>query len=116
MLTDLDNQTVSRNRTRWWRAATVFGLLGALALAANVASAVLLYRFRGGDSNMNSAWLCSRNDAIGNLAVIAAASGVWMTGTAWPDLAVGAVIAGLALSASVRVIRQAGGELKELAA
>ena len=94
----------------------IMGAVGLLALAANVASAVLLYRFRGGDSNMNSAWLCSRNDAIGNLAVIAAANGVWMTGTAWPDLAVGAVIAGLALSASVRVIRQAGGELKELTA
>ena len=94
----------------------VMGAVGLLALAANVASATLLYRFRSGDSNMSSAWLCSRNDAIGNVAVIAAASGVWMTGTPWPDLAVGAVIAGLALSASARVIRQAGGELKMLAA
>lgn len=96
--------------------SSIMGGIGLLALGANVASAALLYRFRGGDSNMSSAWLCSRNDAIGNVAVIAAASGVWATAAAWPDLAVGAMIAGLALSASVRVIRQAGGELRVLAA
>jgi len=90
----------------------VMGSVGTLALAANVVSAGLLYRFRRGDSNMRSVWLCSRNDAIGNIAVIIAASGVWVSGTGWPDLAVGAVIAALALSGSFAVIRQARGELR----
>lgn len=88
------------------------GLVGALALAANVACAVLLYRFRAAESNLRSAWLCSRNDAIGNVAVLAAAAGVWGTATHWPDLIVGAGMATLALIASVQVIRQALGELR----
>jgi len=92
--------------------AAVMGGAGLLALVANVVSAALLYRHRQGDSNMRSVWLCSRNDAVANIAVIAAAGGVWATGTGWPDLAVGAVIATLALSSSVAVIRQARGELK----
>ena len=83
-----------------------------MALLANVISAGLLYGYRQGDSNMRSVWLCSRNDAIANIAVILAASGVWAMSTGWPDLAVGMVIAGLALTSSVAVIRQALGELK----
>ncbi|MDA1090739.1 MAG: cation transporter [Proteobacteria bacterium] len=90
----------------------IMGGIGALALVANVVSAGLLYRYREGDSNMRSVWLCSRNDAIANIAVILAASGVWASKTGWPDLAVGVVIAGLALTSSVAVIRQARGELK----
>lgn len=90
----------------------IMGVIGTLALVANVISAGLLYRYREGDSNMRSVWLCSRNDAIANIAVILAASGVWASKSGWPDLAVGVVIAGLALTSSVAVIRQARGELK----
>ena len=89
----------------------VMGGVGALALFANIVSVGLLYRFRQGDSNMRSVWLCSRNDVVANIAVILAASGVWASATGWPDLAVGGVIAALALSSSFVVIRQARGEL-----
>jgi len=90
------------------------GVVGMLALTANTAVAILLYRFRSGDSNMRSVWLCSRNDAIGNVAVMAAALGVFGTGTGWPDFVVAAVMAALALSASVSVLAQARRELREL--
>ena len=81
----------------------VMGSVGTLALAVNVFCAALLYRFRGGDANMRSVWLCSRNDAISNIAVIVAASGVFASGSAWPDLLVAAVMATLALSSSALV-------------
>jgi Co/Zn/Cd efflux system component len=93
--------------------AVVMGSVGILALAANVVSAYLLYRFREGDANMRSVWLCSRNDAIGNLAVVAAASGVFATGSNWPDLGVAAIMAGLALFASARVLAHAAQEWRE---
>ena len=89
------------------------GSIGALALLANVAVAVLLYAWREGDANMRSVWLCSRNDAIGNLAVMAAALGVFGTGSAWPDLAVAGVMALLALSAAGSVVAQARRELQQ---
>ena len=92
------------------------GAIGALALLANVAVAVMLYAWREGDANMRSVWLCSRNDAIGNLAVMVAALGVLGTGSGWPDLAVAVVMGGLALAAAQSVIRQAWGELRPLAA
>lgn len=95
--------------------AVIMGSTGLLALSANLASAAILYRHRFGDSNMRSVWLCSRNDAIANIAVIAAASGVWVSATGWPDLAVGAVMAALALSSAVAVLRQASGELRAVA-
>lgn len=82
-----------------------------LALAVNFGVAVLLYRFRTGDANMQSVWLCSRNDAIGNVAVLLAAAGVFGTGTLWPDVAVAVILALLALSAARRVIGQARREL-----
>jgi Co/Zn/Cd efflux system component len=91
--------------------AMTMGLVGALALGVNVAVALMLYAFREGDANMRSVWLCSRNDAIGNVAVMLAALGVFGTGTAWPDLAVAAVMAALALSGGWSVLRQARGEL-----
>lgn len=103
-------------RAAWsaWHGVTpepmTMGLVGALALAANVGVAVLLYRFREGDANMRSVWLCTRNDALGNLAVMAAALGVFGTGSGWPDLAVAAVMAGLALTSGWAVLRQARGE------
>jgi len=83
------------------------GVVGILALLANAGVAMMLYRFRAGDANMRSVWLCSRNDAIGNVAVMVAALGVFGTGRGWPDLIVAGVMGGLALSAAVAVIRQA---------
>ncbi len=91
--------------------AATMGAVGALALVANVAVAWSLYAFREGDANMRSVWLCSRNDAIGNLAVMAAALGVVGTGTAWPDLAVAVVMALLALTGGWAVLQQARREL-----
>ena len=88
------------------------GVVGVLALVANVGVAVLLYAYREGDANMRSVWLCTRNDAIGNLAVLLAALGVFGTGTRWPDLLVAAVMAVLALSAGLSVLRQARQELR----
>lgn len=96
--------------------AMVMGSVGVMALMANIVSAYLLYRFREGDANMRSVWLCSRNDAVGNLAVVAAASGVFATGSSWPDLGVAAIIAGLALTASFRVLSHAGQEWRDQAA
>jgi cation diffusion facilitator family transporter len=92
--------------------AATMGLVGAMALAANTASAVLLFWHRSDDINMRSVWLCSRNDAIANLLVIGAAGGVFATATAWPDLAVGALIAGLELSAARSILREALAHLR----
>jgi Co/Zn/Cd efflux system component len=83
------------------------GVIGTLALAANLGVALMLYAWREGDANMRSVWLCSRNDAIGNVAVMVAALGVFGTGRGWPDLIVAGIMGGLALSAAVAVIRQA---------
>ena len=91
--------------------ATAMGAVGSLALLANLTVAFLLYRFRTGDSNMRSVWLCTRNDALGNLAVLVAAFGVFGTGTAWPDLVVAAIMGALALSSAWQVLRQARSEL-----
>jgi Co/Zn/Cd efflux system component len=92
-------------------AAPVMGVVGTLALAANLAVAALLYRWREGDSNMRSVWICTRNDAIGNLAVLAAAVGVFSLGTGWPDCVVAAIMSGLALTGAFQVTRQALAEL-----
>ena len=83
------------------------GAVGVLALVANAGVALMLYRFRGGDANMRSVWLCSRNDAIGNLAVILAAVGVFGTGSALPDLIVALVMSGLALWSGLLIIAHA---------
>lgn len=88
------------------------GAVGLLALVANVVVALLLFKFREGDSDMRSVWLCSRNDAIGNLAVMVAALGVFGTGTAWPDLAVAAVMGGLAMTSGVSVVRHARSDIR----
>jgi Co/Zn/Cd efflux system component len=95
--------------------AATMGVVGFAALVANVAVAAMLFRFRDGDANMRSVWLCSRNDAIGNGAVMLAALGVFGTGTLWPDIAVAAVMAALALSAAVDTILRARGELEATA-
>ena len=91
--------------------ALTMGVIGLLALIANVGVAALLYAYREGDANMRSVWLCSRNDAIGNLAVMLAALGVFGTSSAWPDLAVAAVMASLALWGGWCVVQQARQEL-----
>jgi len=87
-------------------------VVGGMALVANVAVALILYRFRTGDANMRSVWICSRNDAIGNIAVVVAAAGVFGTGTAWPDLIVATVLAALGISGGLQIIAQARGELR----
>lgn len=92
--------------------AFTMGAVGVAALIANAASFGLLWAHRHGDANMRSAWICTRNDVLGNLAVLLAAAGVFGTGTGWPDVAVAAIMAGLALQGSVAVFRQARGELK----
>ncbi len=94
--------------------AYVMGAVGTLALLANFGVAVLLYRYRGGDSNMRSVWICSRNDAAGNVAVILAALGVFGTGTGWPDIIVAAIMASLAVWGAGQVIRQASAELRHI--
>jgi Co/Zn/Cd efflux system component len=88
------------------------GAIGFVALAVNAAAFGLLYAFRGGDANMRSAWICTRNDVLGNLAVLLAAAGVLGTGTGWPDLIVAAFMATLALQGAWTVLRQAFGELR----
>jgi Co/Zn/Cd efflux system component len=89
----------------------VMGAVGSLALAANGLVLALLYRFRDAEANLRSAWICSRNDVLGNLAVLAAALGVFGTGTLWPDVVVAAAMAALALQGSTTVIRQSLSEL-----
>lgn len=94
--------------------AFTMGSIAIAAFAANMCSVLLLMRYKDGDANVRSVWLCSRNDAIGNLIVLAAASGVWATGgSAWPDLAVAGVMATLFLSSSIQIIRQAFAEQRE---
>ncbi|TAJ68751.1 MAG: cation transporter [Phenylobacterium sp.] len=92
--------------------AQTMGVVGFLALLANVGVALMLFRHRSGDANMRSVWLCSRNDAVGNLAVMAAAAGVFGTGSAWPDLGVAVLMASLALWSALQVTRQALAELR----
>jgi Co/Zn/Cd efflux system component len=87
--------------------AELMGAVAFLALAANVASVLLLRRYKDGDANVRSVWLCSRNDAIGNVAVMGAAFGVWGSGSAWPDLAVAATMALLFLTSSAQILAQA---------
>jgi Co/Zn/Cd efflux system component len=91
--------------------AEVMGVVGIVALIANSGVAVMLYRFRTGDANMRSVWICSRNDEIGNLAVVLAAAGVFGTATAWPDLLVAVIMATLGISGGVQIIREARSEL-----
>jgi Co/Zn/Cd efflux system component len=88
------------------------GVVGLLALAVNFGVAVLLYRFREGDANMRSVWLCTRNDVIANLLVLVAAAGVFGTATVWPDVAVAAILAILGMTSGRIVIRQARAELR----
>ena len=90
------------------------GVVGATALAANAACLSLLYAWRDGDANMRSVWICSRNDVVANLAVLAAALGVFGTGTGWPDFIVAAVMAVLAIQGAATVAQQALSELRAI--
>ena len=107
--------------TAWalWKGASpepfAMGGIGIAALVVNAGVALMLYRFRSGDANMRSVWICSRNDAIGNIAVVAAAAGVFGTGSAWPDLTVAMILAGLGISGGWQIIRQAQAELRGVA-
>lgn len=92
--------------------AEVMGIVGFMALAANLASVLILMRYRDGDANVRSVWLCSRNDAIGNVAVIGAAALVAITVTPWPDLVVAAAMSGLFLSSATQILRRALAELR----
>lgn len=92
--------------------ADVMGLIGLLAFLANVISVLLLIRYKDGDSNVRSVWMCSRNDAIGNIAVILAGLAVFATGSTWPDLIVAFAMSGLFLKSAQVILRQS---LKELA-
>lgn len=87
--------------------AYIMSGIAILAFTANILSVLLLLKYKDGDANVRSVWLCSRNDAIGNLVVLIAASGVWVTHSAIPDLAVAFVLASLFLSSSWQIIRQA---------
>ncbi|GAB3186551.1 cation transporter [Hydrogenophaga aquatica] len=134
----LSMAVVWRSRAAWIKGATMFGYglfvlakaawvlrsgsvpepltMGAvafMAMLANVGVAALLYAWRNGDANMRSVWICSRNDALSNVAVMLAAAGVFGTGSAWPDLAVAAIMAGLALTGGAQVMRHARAELAE---
>ena len=92
--------------------AEVMGLIGFLALAANVASVLILMAYKDGDANVRSVWLCSRNDAIGNVGVMIAALGVWGLASGWPDLIVAIIMAGLFLSSAWQVLKQSIQELR----
>jgi Co/Zn/Cd efflux system component len=92
--------------------ADVMGIVGLLALAANVASVLILMRYKDGDANVRSVRLCSRNDAIGNVIVMAAAFAVWGTGTKWPDLIVAGIMAGLFLWSSFQIVTQSLREIR----
>jgi Co/Zn/Cd efflux system component len=92
--------------------AEVMGAVGIAALIANGGVAVMLYRFRAGDANMRSVWICSRNDAVGNLVVVLAAMGVFGTGTGWPDVIVAAIMGGLGFWGGWQIVHQARGELR----
>jgi len=92
--------------------ALTMGTVGGAALVVNVASFGLLWAYRHGDANMRSAWICTRNDILGNLAVLLAALGVFGTGTGWPDIVVAAIMSLLAIQGAALVIRQASAELR----
>lgn len=93
--------------------AAVMSGIGVLALIANLASVAILFSWRDGDSNVRSVWLCSRNDAISNVAVVIAGGAVWLTGTGWPDVIVAFIMSGLFLKSAVSILRQSMAELRE---
>ena len=97
-------------------AAHVMGVIGFLAMAVNLASVMLLVRYKDGDANVRSVWLCSRNDAIGNVAVVIAAGAVWVTQSGWPDLIVAALMAALFLNSARQILHQSLAEWRHAGA
>src|SRR5215203_4698089 len=95
--------------------AFTMGGVGVAALLANAASFGLLWAYRSGDANMRSAWICTRNDVLGNVAVLLAALGVFGTGTGWPDVMVAVIMAALALQGAAVVLNQSRTELRSAA-
>jgi len=93
--------------------AALMSGIGVLAMLANIASVVILFRWRDGDANVRSVWLCSRNDAIGNAAVVVAAGLVWWSGTGWPDVIVALLMSGLFLRSASQILRQSVDELRQ---
>lgn len=93
--------------------AEIMGGIGFLALMTNLASVLILVSYKDGDANVRSVWLCSRNDAIGNVAVMIAALSVWSTASRWPDLVVAAIMSGLFISSAIQIVRQALKERSE---
>lgn len=93
--------------------AEVMGVIGFLALAANLTSVMLLLRYKDGDANVRSVWLCSRNDAIGNVAVMIAALAVFWTSSAWPDLIVAGLMAAIFLNSATQILKQAWQEWRQ---
>ena len=93
--------------------AEIMGSIGFLALMTNLASVLILVSYKDGDANVRSVWLCSRNDAIGNVAVMVAALSVWGTASRWPDLVVAAIMSGLFISSATQIVRQALKERSE---
>lgn len=91
----------------------IMAVISVVALAVNVGCAVLLYKYRGGDSNRESVWICSRNDAIGNIAVMIAAAGVFASSTIWPDIIVAAILGWLAVTGAWRIIQSAKKEMNK---
>ena len=104
--------TIYQTLERGVPSAELMGSIGALALAANVTTVLMLMHYKDGDANVRWVWLCSRNDAIGNIVVMLAAVAVWGTGTAWPDLAVAALMAGIFLTSSMQILRHAWSEYR----
>lgn len=94
--------------------AEIMGVVGFMALATNLASVALLVKYKDGDANVRSVWLCSRNDAIGNVAVMFAALGVWGSGSGWPDVIVAGIMATLFLSSAFQIIKQALAERRDV--
>ena len=85
----------------------IMTLISIIALVVNISCAVLLYKYRSGDSNRKSVWICSRNDAIGNIAVMIAAAGVFASDTIWPDIIVATILGFLALSGAWQIVKSA---------
>ena len=94
--------------------APVMGAIAFIAMLANIACALILFRFRGKDANMASVWICTRNDALSNVAVMIAASGVWISASGVPDLIVGGLIGGLAIFGGLQVLRLVGIERRQI--
>jgi cation diffusion facilitator family transporter len=93
-------------------AASLMGIFGFIALTANIACLMLLWRFRRHDINMRSTFECSRNDVIANVGVLVAALGVWETGAAWPDIMVGLIVAALFVRSALSILREAYPQLR----